>query len=69
MNIKLLWLACVLTISGCATPVPVAVSCPPPPPVPEVLALPVSTGPNLSKRYNDLMQELRDSLTKATRTP
>ena len=51
------------------TPVPVAVSCPPPPPAPEILELPVSTGPSLSKRYDDLMREFRDSLNKATRTP
>ena len=41
----------------------------PPPPVPEVLALPVSTGPTLSERYNSLTKQLRDSLQKATRTP
>lgn len=42
---------------------------PPPPPVPDVLTLPVSTGPNLSKRYNDLTTEFRASLQKATRAP
>lgn len=32
-------------------------------------ALPASTGPNLSKRYNDLTTEFRASLQKATRAP
>ncbi len=69
MTIKQLLPALLLTLSGCATTVPVAVTCPPPPPVPEVLASPASTGPSLSKRYNDLMMQFRDSLAKATRTP
>lgn len=69
MNMKQLLPAFALTLSACATTVPVPVSCPPPPPVPEVLASPVSTGPTLSKRYDDLMLEFRDSLKKATRTP
>ena len=69
MNMKQLLPAFALTLSACATTVPVAVSCPPPPPVPEVLALPASTGPNLSKRYNDLTTEFRASLQKATRAP
>lgn len=69
MNMKRLLPAFGLMLSACATPVPVPVSCPPPPPVPEILASPVSTAPSLSKRYNDLILEFRDSLKKATRTP
>jgi len=69
MNMKQLLPAFALMLSACATTVPVAVSCPPPPPVPEILELPVSTGPSLSKQYDDLIREFRDSLNKATRTP
>lgn len=69
MNIKQLLPAFALMLSACATPVPVAVSCPPPPPVPDVLTLPASTGPSLSERYEILIQQFKDSLTKAARTP
>ena len=69
MNTKAALLPLLLIISGCATPVPVPVTCPPPPPVPEVLTLRVSTELSLSKRYDGLMTEFRESLKKATRTP
>jgi len=48
-----------LSISGCATSVPVAVECPAPPPVPQVLNEPVSVDPSLMRR-------LHDSLTTST---
>lgn len=69
MNTKQLLPAFALMLSACATTVPVPVTCPPPPPVPEVLNSPVSTEPSLSKRYDDSMQKLRESLAKATRKP
>lgn len=42
---------------------------PPPPPAPDVLTSPVSTGPSLSERYETLIHQFKDSLTKAARTP
>jgi hypothetical protein len=57
--------ALLLTLSGCATPVPV--SCPPPPPVPLVLSSPASTEPSLLMRYEPIEKALSDSLEKAQR--
>ena len=60
-------LAGALLLIGCASPAPVAISCPPPPPVPAILTEPVLTEPSLSARYEALMLEFRNSLTRAIR--
>ena len=62
---RLLLLASIGILSGCATTTPVAVSCPPPAPAPAILKLPASVGPTLIERYQDLLNELRISLEKA----
>lgn len=55
-----------LSLSGCASNVPVAASCPPPPPVPSVLLKPPSAGPSYSESWNNWMNEVRDLLNKLT---
>lgn len=75
MTTKLLLLACVLTLQGCAAneTIPVAANCPPPPPVPAVLTSSVSSGPSISERMENLLRDYEQAraalLTKAQRQP
>ena len=59
-----------LPLAGCAwlkpQPVPVAVSCPTLPKPPEALTKSASHEPDLTKRYSDSLEKLRESLKKAT---
>lgn len=62
------WLALLLTLSGCATPVPV--TCPPLPPLPAVLQEQSALrAPNLLQHYNDIEMEFSASLLRALKPP
>src|SRR5665647_826923 len=65
LQIRYFVLPTLLLVTSCATPVPVAVLCPPQRPVPQNLTEPLSVGPSLTERYNNLMQEFQVSLKKA----
>lgn len=64
MKTRLCALILLPLLNACQTPVPVSVSCPPPAPLPLALQSP-QIEPGLRTRYESLIQQLRDSLTKA----
>lgn len=54
-----------LTLTGGCSTQHLRAACPESPALPDSLMQPVSTGPALTKQYEDLLLELRESLRKA----